>query len=251
MSDWSSISVVMITRNGASTLVKALESVPGGAEIIIADNQSTDHTVAIGQSFGATVIQQDQTLIAAAGGNFDVARNQAMAVAKRPWLFILDSDEQLTTDLAAEITEVICKKEEHVAYDMPRYNFFWNKKVRLLGDDRQIRLIQRGYGYYGGHSLHVPICIAGSIGRLERPLIHHNITSMADVIRMFHRYLPIEQQNCRQFTGYLAALRHTFHMGKYYLGHQQAWRDGWKGILVSCIYSLYHGLTLWPGKKRP
>ncbi len=249
MNDWSSISVVIITRNAESTLASALESIPAKAEIIVADADSTDKTVSIAHSFGARIIRQDQKLITAAGGNFDVARNQAMNLASRKWLFILDSDEQISGTLAKEITETIQKDHVHAGYNMPRKNLFWGKEVRLLGEDRQVRLLLKGKGRYSGQRLHCPIRIDGTIGPLQGSLIHQNIRCWSDVSRRFRCYLPIERKGKTPAANPLLVLRVSLRMARYYLFRQQAWRDGWRGILTCCIYGVYHGLIYWPGKK--
>lgn len=249
MNDWSPITVVMITRNAGATLAAALRSVPAGAEIIVADADSTDRTVSIARSFGALVVRQDPEPVAAAGGNFDLARNQALDQAGRNWLLILDGDEQLTPALAEEIAATVRADRDHAAFDMPRRNLFWGKEVRLLGEDRQIRLLRRGRGRYVDHRLHRPIRIDGPVGRLRQPLVHYNITCRRDVSRRFRRYLPIERRTRVPADSRLAALRLIGRMGRYYLIRQQAWRDGWRGVLASCIFSLYHGLAQWPGGK--
>jgi len=249
MSDWSPISVVMITRNASATLPVALGSIPAGAEIIVADADSTDQTVPIARSFGARVIRQDQDPVAAAGGNFDLARNKAMELARRDWLFILDGDEQLVPALAEEIAATVRTGQDHAAYDLPRRNLFWGKAVRLLGEDRQIRLLRKGRGRYVDRCLHCPIRIDGPVGHLLHALIHHNVTGLQDVVRRFRRYLPIERQTRAPAASRHAALRHILRMSRYYLLRQEAWRDGWQGVLASCIFGLYHGLAQWPRKK--
>jgi len=249
MTDWSGISVVMITHDAAATLAAALGSIPPGAEILVADADSGDRTAAIAGSFGARLIRQDQDLIAAAGGNFDVARNQAMDMAGRDWLFILDSDEQLTPALAEEISAATIKNQGNAAYAIPRRNLFWGRPVRLLGEDRQIRLLRRGQGRYEGRSLHCPILVDGPVGQLREPLIHHNITGWQDVSRRYRRYLPIERRNGNPTESRMEALRIIVRMARYYMIRQQAWRDGWRGMVTSCIYALYHGLARWPGSK--
>lgn len=248
MSQWHSIGVVMITYNAEATLEVALQSIPAGAEIIVSDGGSDDRTVAIAKSFKARVIQQDSALVAACGGNFDVARNRAMGLLTRQWVFILDSDEKVTEGLAREIAATIDRGEEHAAYDIPRKNFYWAKEVRLLGEDRQIRLLRKGNGQYGGNRLHCPICVDGSIGQLQEWLIHLNITSWTDVRRMFRR-LQVERRNRTSSITATSAIRHTLHMFRYYIIRQQAWRDGLMGVFVSGMYSIYHGLSSWPGRK--
>lgn len=249
MTSWRNISVVMITHNAASTITKALQSIPPDTEIIVADAESEDQTVSIARSLGARVIQQDLDKVCAAKGNFDVARNQAMALAKNDWIVILDSDERLPHTLIEEIAEAAHNPREYVAFDLPRRNLFWGKEVRLLGEDRQIRLIRRGKGNYCGFSLHAQISVDGHVGHLKEALIHYNITSLIDIKRMFRR-LPVERQGTPPEPNILKILQHILRMSKYYLVHQQAWKDGGRGIVISCLYALYHGLSLWPGKSK-
>ncbi len=250
MTNWSSITVVMITRNAAATLACSLRSIPKEATIIVADGDSTDNTVPIAHSFGARVVRQDQDPIAVVDGNFDVARNQAMGLVERDWLFILDGDEELSLALINEVSAIIEADQDHAAYDMPRSNLFWGKEGRLLGEDRQIRLLRQGRGGYGGRQLHSPIWIDGTVGRLDATLIHHNINNWEDVGRRFRRYLPVERRTRTPAATPLAALLLSCHMLRYYLFRQQAWRDGLRGVLVSSIFSLYHGLARWPERKK-
>jgi len=249
MSNWTPISIVMITRDAAATLSAALTSVPEGAEILVADADSDDRTVSIARSFGSRVIRQDPDAVAAAGGNFDVARNKVMELAGRPWLFILDGDEEIPPALADEIAATVRTDKDHAAYALPRRNLFWGKTVRLLGEDRQVRLVRKEKGRYEGCSLHTPIRIDGPVGQLREPILHHNITCWRDVRRRFRRYLPVERRNGTPADSRMAALRIMARMTRYYLIHQQAWRDGWRGIAASCIFGIYHGLARWPGKK--
>ncbi len=244
MSGWSEISVIVLTRDSERLLAGALASVPARAEIIVADDNSTDRSRAIARSFGARVIRQDRDLVRAWGGNFDLARNQAMALASRDWLFILDSDEEITRSLAGEVVEAIRTAPVFAAWDMPRRNLFWDREVRLLGEDRQVRLLRRGSGRYQGMRLHRPLEVEGPVGHLRAPLVHHNITCLHDIRRRFTTCLPVEQRTAAQDSP--APLRTGLRMTRYYLLHQQAWRDGWRGILVSCIYGLYHGLACLP-----
>lgn len=227
-----------------------MQTIPFEAEIIVADDDSTDKTVSIAQSFGARIVRQDHETIAEFGGNFDIARNQAMQFASRDWLLILDSDEHLTPDLAEEIGTIILADEYYAAYDMPRRNLFWGKPGRLLGDDRQVRLLRKGKGCYRGCSLHCQIHVDGQVGQLHEPLIHYNISAWSDVCRRYRRYLPIERMNSRQAAGgRMSALIIAARMSRYYLIKQQAWRDGWRGIVTTFIFSLYHGLAQWPSTK--
>jgi glycosyltransferase involved in cell wall biosynthesis len=66
-----------IVRNGGQDLSRCLKSVRGIVnKIVIADTGSTDGSVSVGQSFGATVISVPWT------NDFAAARN---ATRRRPW----------------------------------------------------------------------------------------------------------------------------------------------------------------------
>ena len=85
------ISLCMIARNEERFLHDALASVQGVVdEICIADSGSTDATIAIAESFGAKILHIEWR------DDFAWARNQALAMASSPWIFVLDADERLT-----------------------------------------------------------------------------------------------------------------------------------------------------------
>jgi tetratricopeptide (TPR) repeat protein len=80
----------MIVRNEERFLAAALTSVQGVVdEICIVDTGSTDATRAIAESFGARLGHH------AWDDDFSAARNAALALAKRPWILVLDADERL------------------------------------------------------------------------------------------------------------------------------------------------------------
>jgi glycosyltransferase involved in cell wall biosynthesis len=101
-------SVNMLTRNSAGTLEAALESVSDFAEIVIGDGRSTDATRAIAARYGCRVVDQDPRYTDAAGRLLDYAgaRSQLIAMSSEDWILFLDSDEILTREAAATITDV-------------------------------------------------------------------------------------------------------------------------------------------------
>lgn len=249
-SDCPDLSVVVLTRDVAEVLEGALASVPPGAEIVVADGGSRDGTRAIARRSGARVIDQDLAAVAAAGGNFDLARNDAAEKARRPWVFFLDADERLSAPLARELAELLAGEPAASAYEVPRRNLFWGRPVRLLGDDYQVRLVRRGAGRFEGRSLHARMQVDGAIGRLASPLIHLNVRSWRDVVRRFRRDVPIAAGALEERPPVGRALREPFHMFRLHYCSHQAWRDGPRGLLVSVVYAAYHGAILWTRRRR-
>jgi glycosyltransferase involved in cell wall biosynthesis len=248
MSFWSEVSVVMIALDAEDLLPGALKSIPEEAEVIVADGGSRDRAVAIARAHGADVIDQDRAAIAAADGNFDVARNDAARRASRDWIFFLDADERITEALAAEIARLV-DDGLSAAFDMPRINHFWGRPVRLLGEDRQIRLVHKGHGRFEGTALHRGMTVDGSVESLHGPLVHLNVRNWADVRLRFRRYLPSEARHHEPVSSRIRAIRLGSYMFRYYYLTQGAWRDGWRGLVVCLVYAVYHGAAAWQSRR--
>ncbi|HXP93526.1 MAG TPA: glycosyltransferase [Candidatus Binatia bacterium] len=92
------ISLCMIVRNEERFLADALESVRGVVdEINIVDTGSTDATLEIAARFSANIEQRTWC------DDFSWARNEALAMATRRWILVLDADERLAPQTAQEL----------------------------------------------------------------------------------------------------------------------------------------------------
>lgn len=84
------ISLCMIVKNEERFLAQALRSVQDVVdEMIVVDTGSADRTVEIAKSFGATVLEREWR------NDFAWARNQALELATKRWILVLDADEEL------------------------------------------------------------------------------------------------------------------------------------------------------------
>ena len=86
----NTLTLCMIVRNEADVIERCLVSVEGIVdEMIIVDTGSTDDTIALCQSLGATVLpcawQED----------FSKARNYALEQATGDWILVLDADDEI------------------------------------------------------------------------------------------------------------------------------------------------------------
>ncbi len=95
------ISLCMIVKNEERFLEQCLSSVAGAVdEINIVDTGSTDRTIEIAQRFGARVQRREWR------DDFGWARNEALKMATKRWVFQLDADEQLTPESKAALRDV-------------------------------------------------------------------------------------------------------------------------------------------------
>src|SRR5574337_928349 len=92
------LTLAVITRNEAATIARCLDSVPFAAEKLVVDSGSDDDTVVIAQAHGARVIHQDWL-------GFGPQRNFASSQCAHDWILVLDADEYIGPELAAELQQ--------------------------------------------------------------------------------------------------------------------------------------------------
>jgi tetratricopeptide (TPR) repeat protein len=89
----------MIVRDEEAFLPQCLASVKDAVdEIIVVDTGSTDRTIEIARSFGATVIEREWR------NDFAWARNESIALATKRWILFMDADEELVESSRAQLS---------------------------------------------------------------------------------------------------------------------------------------------------
>ena len=107
------ISVLILTKNEAADLPGALASVAWSDDVHVLDSESTDGTQEIARAAGAQVWMR-------VFDNFAAHRNFGLRLPFRHgWVLILDADERLTAELAAEMQRVVAEHDPNAA-DGPR-----------------------------------------------------------------------------------------------------------------------------------
>jgi hypothetical protein len=104
------LSFCLVTRNAEQQIGRALQSISGlGAEVVVADTGSTDHTAERAAALGA------RTIVVAWEDDFAAAQNQALAQATGDWIFWLNPDEELLSPDRGRIA-VLLSRPEVLAY---------------------------------------------------------------------------------------------------------------------------------------
>jgi GT2 family glycosyltransferase len=217
---WSGVAVGMIVKNAVQTLPAAIATIPSKAEFLVADGGSRDGSQLLAKAAGAITVYQDPAALVESGDNFDIARNQLTNAATKEWILFLDSDERLTSKVRAEIAALVSSMPSISVYSIPRINLFWGRPVRLLGQDRQVRLFRRGSCRWVGEALHQPPVAQGSTGRLTSPLLHYNVIGWGDLLGRFKRYLPVEFKTRRGPFGLFPTMILPWRFFCFYAFHQ-------------------------------
>jgi glycosyltransferase involved in cell wall biosynthesis len=120
------VSVLILTLNEEINLADCMDSCKGFDEIVVFDSMSTDRTQEIARAKGARVVER-------MFDNYAAQRNAALTTVayKAPWVLMVDADERIPADLAAEIAAAIAGVSDEIAmFRMRRKDFFLGKWLR-------------------------------------------------------------------------------------------------------------------------
>lgn len=167
-----SFSILILTLNEAINIEACLESVAFSDDIVVLDSFSSDNTVKLAENKGARVVQRKFD-------NWAAHQNWAMANIefKYPWVFYLDADERMTSNLKDEILRIANDTEEtRRGYFCGRTNYFMGRPITHCYPAVPImRFFQPKYIRY--ERLVNPIAIVdGETGNLNNRFLHYNFS---------------------------------------------------------------------------
>lgn len=190
------ISILIPARNEAANLRACLESCRFADEVVVVDSASTDGMRAIAEEFGARVIDF------AWNGRFPKKKNWALAnVAWRhEWVFILDADERITPELAAELARVVAAPPCD-AYFVNRRFWFLDGWLMHCGyyPSWNIRFFRHRVGRFeeyadvsdtgsGDNEVHEHVIVQGQLGRLQHEMEHYAFPTIDIWVEKHNRY---------------------------------------------------------------
>jgi glycosyltransferase involved in cell wall biosynthesis len=135
--------VILLSFNSEDTLAATLTSARQVSdEIFVVDSFSSDGTVQLARSFGATVVQHSFE-------HYGAQRNWAIdnLPISRPWQLHLDADEWMNEELVSAIL-ALNNEPEHSGYFLPRHVRFLGRVLRHGGMSPtwHLRLFRTGIG---------------------------------------------------------------------------------------------------------
>jgi glycosyltransferase involved in cell wall biosynthesis len=215
------LSVAIITLNEEANIARTLRSVAGIAgEIVIVDSGSTDRTLEVARAFGGNVKVFSEPWRGFAG-----QKNFAIERCTGDWVLSLDADEELSPELASELSRLeaslaaweregfpvnedddsqqlqsdglywgvdhaVKAGKRMAAFCVPRVNMFLGRPIRHGGfyPDRKVRLCRRELGRFEERPVHETMRVEGPIGTLRHPLIHHAYPTLFSYLEHMNRY---------------------------------------------------------------
>ncbi|MFA5215226.1 glycosyltransferase family 2 protein [Sulfuricurvum sp.] len=223
------ISVVIIVKNGASTLAQCLDSLDYFDDIVIYNNGSTDDTVAITSHYKNVNVVEGEFI------GFGSTKNIAATYAKNNWILSIDADEVLNEVIVQEILNL--SNDPKIVYSLLRKNFYKQTEIRhCWGNDEIVRIYNRTLTHYSSDNVHEYVLTDGLIiQKLHGYFSHFTYQSISEFILKVDLYSTlfatdnVGKKNASLLKALLNA-KYAF-FKTYFL--KMGFLDGYPGLIIS------------------
>ncbi|MBD2462533.1 tetratricopeptide repeat protein [Oscillatoria sp. FACHB-1407] len=168
----------MIVKNEATNLPRCLNSVRHMAdELVVLDTGSSDGTVAIAQSLGATVHHFAWT------NDFSEARNESLKYVTGDWVLVLDADEVLTAEIVP-VMQLAMQQENCLVINLLRQE--------IGATQSPYSLVSRLFRHHPAIEFRRPYhaMIDDSVAQLLKQEPHWQIVDLPEVAILHYGYEP-------------------------------------------------------------
>lgn len=223
------ISVVIIVKNGATTLVQCLDSLRQFEDIVVYNNGSTDTTVSIASNYqNVNVINGDFI-------GFGPTKNIAATFAKNDWILSIDADEVMNEFIVQEILSL--SLDPNVTYSLLRKNFYKKTEIRhCWGNDEIVRLYNRIVTHYSSDNVHEYVLTDGLIiQKLHAYFSHFTYQSISDFIMKVDLYstlFAVDNAGKKKSSILKAVLDAKYAFFKTYI-LKMGFLDGYPGLIIA------------------
>ena len=246
------LSVTIITKNEATDIAAALESVSWADERIVVDSGSTDDTVGIATPLANRVVVHEWP-------GYVAQKNYAASLASHDWILSLDADERVTPPLAAEIQQVLTQEPSPRGFRIPRVTWHLGRWIRTTDwyPDHQLRLYDRRSGRWVGRHVHEGVHIVGPVDQLRGELQHFAYRDVAEHMDTIERYATLAAQQMHEDGRRSTTARIAIHPPLAFFRNyvlKGGFLDGAPGLIVSRMNAYYVFLKfakLWELSRVP
>ena len=245
------LSVTIITKNEASNIAAALQSVAWADEMIVVDAESTDDTVAIARGYATRVLVRPWN-------GYGDQKNFAADLAQHDWILSIDADERVTPELAAEIGRTLSSHSPTHGFQVPRVTFHLGRWIRSTDwyPDYQLRLYDRRHARWNNRQVHESVTVDGQVGRLHGELQHFAYRDLSHHLKTIDRYTSLAARQMHEQGRRAGMIDLLFHPPFAFLRNyvlRRGIRDGLAGLIISLLNSYYVMLKfakLWELQHR-
>jgi glycosyltransferase involved in cell wall biosynthesis len=230
------ISATIIVKNEEKNISDCLESLAFADEIVVVDSGSSDRTGEICRANPLVRFYERPWQ------GFGRQKNIAADLAQNDWIFNIDADERVSPELRESIVAADVTRFD--GFRVARENYFAGRCIRRCGwyPDYNLRFYNRQRCRFGDRLVHEAVECRGAAGLLQGNLIHYTYEGISDYLQRMDSYSSLaakEVVKSGKSSGLCALLLrppYTF-FKMYFL--KQGFREGYHGLLLSVLYSIY------------
>ena len=246
----------MIATNEEANLPRTLAALAWVDQIVIVDSGSTDRSPEIVRQFGAEhFFHRDFR------GHAE-QKNVAIARCTGDWILLLDGDEVVTPELAAEIQTTL-RATALQAFWIPRLNIFLTRWMRHGGlfPDEKLRLFRRGVAVVDESiGPHGTPQYGETKGKLKHHLMHYGYPNFAMYLDHMNEYstgtvAALSRKTASQSRAFLllqAFVNPAFGFVKNYF-FRGGFLDGAEGLIFHwnhAVYVHWKYVKVWELRKK-
>lgn len=235
-----SLTVLIPCKNERRHILACIQSARAVAsEILVADSGSTDGTLELARSAPDCRVIEREFI------GYASFKNWALEHASHDWVLIVDADERVTPELAAEISKLLAGNPSCDAYRLRRDSFLLGHPIRHCGwsTSRITRLVRRSVCRYQAQRVHEEMAVSTRrVGTLEGRLLHYTAVDFDEFLYRQCRYGILAAQDAFERGRRPSLLKTFFHPGvKFFHLYvlQRGYRDGFPGLIVCLLMAFY------------
>ncbi|UCF64028.1 MAG: glycosyltransferase family 2 protein [bacterium] len=236
MTDKPTLAITIIGHNEKDHLRELLPVLSWANAVIYVDCESQDGSADYARTQNCRVFERPNN------PNLNINKSFAMEQATQDWIFYLDPDERISSELAQEIITTLSNSHEQVAFQLKRKNHYFGRWLRFGSQypDIQLRLFKRGHGQFPQKHVHEKLEIDGKMGILDNDLLHYPYLTISQYIQKFNFYTSFEAQFLHENgkkPGFFMGIRYIFlkplsrFIRRYFF--KFGFRDGWQGFFAA------------------
>ncbi|CAN5799990.1 hypothetical protein BH11PLA1_BH11PLA1_13480 [soil metagenome] len=183
------IDIMIPTFNEAAHIRETVLNARALGNVYVLDSFSTDGTQQLARDAGATVVEHKFE-------NYSKQKNWGLENLpfKGEWVFILDADERITPELAAELRRVGADPKAAEGYFVNRVVIMMGRAIRHGGmlPSWNLRFFKRGSCRYEDRSVHEHMMCDGRTEYLRHLMLHIRRETISEYIAKHIRYADME-----------------------------------------------------------
>lgn len=251
------VSAFIVCKNEERHIAQCIESLNFFDEILVIDSFSTDSTPEICKAYHNVTFIQKPWL------GYRAQKEFAANKVRNEWVFFLDADEILTSELREEIVDLLkpensARLESCDGYYVCRVMFFLGKWWRKGGwyPDYVIRLFKKSKTSWLGVDPHEVVTVDGKLGKLKGEIEHFSYDNLSDQVNKLSTHAQTRAR-ADSLGGKKASTAKMFinpviRFFKFYI-LKKGFLEGFPGLIVAILEAYYTFLKyayLWELNRK-